>query len=136
MRRMRSGSQQPQLERGWWLFGPLRATPDRWPLIPELADRDSCCVRPYRDIHRKNVQWPNRTSARGTPQGAVPIRRRSISEGSCHADIDVPPLQPQLLPHTLSHPTTSAPFSQRASGILLILSPEDNPAVEPSAPIW
>jgi hypothetical protein len=32
--------------------------------IPKLADPDSCCERPTRDIHCKNVRWSNGISAR------------------------------------------------------------------------
>jgi PTS system nitrogen regulatory IIA component len=28
-------------------------------LIPKLADPDSCCAQPHRDIHCKNLRWSN-----------------------------------------------------------------------------
>jgi tripartite-type tricarboxylate transporter receptor subunit TctC len=37
--------------------GTPRPVVDR--LIPKLADPDSCCAQPHRDIHCKNLRWSN-----------------------------------------------------------------------------
>src|SRR5215831_18421867 len=37
-------------------MGPTNCTEQ---VIPKLADPDSCCAPPHRDIHCKNLRWSN-----------------------------------------------------------------------------
>jgi hypothetical protein len=45
-----------------WRTKAMLGYPPLWRLqrlIPKLADPDSCCAQPHRDIHCKNLRWSN-----------------------------------------------------------------------------
>src|SRR6516162_3806294 len=42
-------------------------------IIPQLADPDSCCLRPFRDIHCRNVRRSNGICALGCTQTVAPM---------------------------------------------------------------